>query len=362
MKPHNFNDSPTRYFRPIIFGAMIFVLLAPVSIFAKSLADYQNSVRIARDSVDELSVYYTDSEDKTLEKNDEYERELIALIRTNLPASERIEWENSTIEINNQWLRDRLDAFQKEENPSKRGEILTAVGERLSGLQEKIAELENASASSRTKDEDKRKLAEILRRADYQKPEQNEEESLLQKWYRQLLEWLASVFPRPNLPDTAPTGFQSFSIVLQILLYALVFGAIGFTLYKFAPFFIGRYRAREKPEKKERVILGERIAADESAANLFSEAENLARDGNLRGAIRKGYIAVLCDLSDKKIISPAQHKTNRDYLRDVRKQPGLYENMNGLTNNFERHWYGLESANENDWNEFRQEYKKIVSP
>ena len=340
---------------------MVFLLLAPFSIFAKSLADYQNSVRIARDSVDELSVYYTDSEDETLEKNVEYERELIALIRTNLPASEKIEWEGSTVETSNQWLRDKLDAFQKEENPAKRSEILTAVSERLSGLQEKIAELENAPAATRTKDEDKRKLAEILSRADYQKPEQNTEESLLQKWYRQLLEWLESVFPRPNLPDTAPTGFQSLSIVLQILLYALVFGAIGFTLYKFAPFFIGRYRTREKPEKKERVILGERIAANESAATLFAEAENLAREGNLRGAIRKGYIAVLCDLSDKKIISPAQHKTNRDYLSDVRKQTGLYENMNGLTNNFERHWYGLESANENDWNEFRQEYKKVVN-
>lgn len=360
MKPHNLNYSPTRYFRPIIFGAMIFVLLAPVSVFAKSLADYQNSVRIARDSVDELSFYLTDSEEEPIEKDAAYERELIALIRTNLPATEKIEWQGSSVETGNQWLRDKLDAFQREENPAKRAEILSAIGERLSSLQEKIVELENPSVSNRTKDEDKRKLAEILSREDYRKPEQKEE-SRLQKWFRELLEWLARVFPSSNLPNTEATGFQSFSVVLQILLYALVAGVIGFMLYKFAPLFIKKYRNNEKPEKKERVILGERIAAGESAENLFGEAEKLAREGNWRGAIRKGYIAVLCGLSDKKIINPAQHKTNRDYLRDIRKRRELYENMNGLTNNFERHWYGFESANEEDWNEFRQEYKKVVS-
>lgn len=361
MKPHNYNDLTTKVLRPILLAAVvIFLLLAPVSVFAKSLADYQKSVRVARDSVDELSGFSSDSEEKNSASNDEYERELIALIRENLPASEKIEWEGSTVETDNRWLTDKLDAFEKEKNPSKRAEILNIIGERLSGLQEKIAELETASAASRTKDEDKQKLAEILRRADYQKTEPNTEESLLQKWYRQLMDWLARVFPRPNLPDTAPTGFQSFSVVLQVLLYALVAGAIGFTVYKFAPLVFGKYRARDKPEKKERVILGERIAANESAANLFNEAETLAREGNLRAAIRKGYIAVLCDLSDKKIISAARHKTNRDYLRDISKQRELYKNMNDLTNNFERHWYGFKSATEEDWNEFRQEYKRII--
>jgi hypothetical protein len=359
MNPHDFNYLQTRFLCPLIMTVM-FILFPPVSIYAKSLADYQKSIRIAQDSVDELSIHFASNEDKTIEKNVEYERELIRLIRTNLPATEKIEWQGSSIETGNRWLSDKLDDFQREENPAKRAEILTAASERLSGLQEKIVELENSSVSDRAKDDDKRKLAEILSREDYRKPEQNEE-SLLQKWGRQLIEWLESVFPRPNFPVAEPTGFQSFSLVLQILVYALVAGVTGFTLYKFAPFFIGKYRSKEKPEKKERVILGERIAANESAENLFGEAEKLAREGNPRAAIRKGYIAVLCDLSDKKIIGLAQHKTNRDYLRDVRKRSAIYENMNGLTDRFERHWYGFQSADDEDWSEFRQEYKKVVS-
>ncbi len=146
-----------------------------------------------------------------------------------------------------------------------------------------------------------------------------------------------------------------------MLLYALVLGLIGFLIYRFAPFSANRFRQRVKKEKKDRVILGERLSADETAQNLFSEAEKLASEGNLRGAIRKGYIALLCELSDRKIIGLAQHKTNRDYLRDVRQRQELHENMNGLTSNFERHWYGLNNAEEKDWEEFRQSYKKAVN-
>ncbi|CAN5138744.1 hypothetical protein BH20ACI1_BH20ACI1_08010 [soil metagenome] len=109
------------------------------------------------------------------------------------------------------------------------------------------------------------------------------------------------------------------------------------------------------------MILGERLSENETAQNLFNQAEQLAREGDLRGAIRKGYIALLCELSDRKIIGLAQHKTNRDYLRDVRTKRELYENMNGLTSNFERHWYGFDNAEITDWEEFRQNYKKAVN-
>ncbi|HEX8638323.1 MAG TPA: DUF4129 domain-containing protein, partial [Pyrinomonadaceae bacterium] len=225
--------------------------------------------------------------------------------------------------------------------------------------EEKLAELENATAADRTKDEDKQKLAEILRREEYQKPEQKEE-SLAQRWWRAFTDWLAEVFPRPKLADNSASGFQSFSFVLQILLYALVLGAIAFLLYRFAPLFLRNGRQREKSEKKERVILGERIAAGDSAEKLFGEAEALARAGDLRAAIRKGYVALLCDLSDRRIIGLAQHKTNRDYLRDLRADRALYESVGALTGSFERHWYGAQTAAEKDWHEFRERYRTTV--
>jgi hypothetical protein len=95
---------------------------------------------------------------------------------------------------------------------------------------------------------------------------------------------------------------------------------------------------------------------------LFGEAERLAREGRLRDAIRKGYIAALCELSDRNIVRLARHKTNRDYLLDVRKtREGLFENMTGLTGSYERNWYGLRTSELTDWEDFRDRYRQTIA-
>ncbi|HEU5459426.1 MAG TPA: DUF4129 domain-containing protein, partial [Pyrinomonadaceae bacterium] len=123
---------------------------------------------------------------------------------------------------------------------------------------------------------------------------------------------------------------------------------------------IGRFKRskRVKPRKKKepRIVLGERLEPEQTSTDLLSEAEALARSGDLRAAIRKAYIALLVELGDRKIISLAQHKTNRDYLNALRPLPPLHSRMRGLTESFERHWYGFAEANQSDWQNFRDGY------
>lgn len=334
------------------------LLLSPISISAKSLRQYHESVRQARDLT--YTILYPEDEDETPKSPAISESQMLKKIRQSVPANEKVEWQGASVETNNQWLVDGLDEFERAAtNSPQRETILTGISERLDALDRKIEELENPPAQNRAKDEDAQKLAEILRRDEYQKPEK-QEESIFQKIYRKIIDWLASFFPRPKSDAPASSGSGALSFVLQMLLYALVIGVIAFLLYKFAPFLAGRFHRKVKKEKTERVILGERLAAEETAENLFAEAENLASTGNLRGAIRKGYIALLCELADRKIIGLARSKTNRDYLRDVRAKNELYQNMNGLTANFERHWYGFETAEEKDWEEFRRDYRQAV--
>jgi len=341
------------------FFLIAYLLILPDSIFAKTLTEYRANIKEAKILTQNL--LSPDTEDELFLNYLKFERETLVQIRAQIPISEKIEWQNASIETNNQWLIDNLNKFEKEPRESpRRSAILTEVIERLDALEQKLDELGNPSASNRTKDEDKQKLAEILRREEYKQAEEKQE-SFFQKLYQKVIEWLAELLPRPNPSTTSPTiGLGAFSFILQIILYALLFGAIGFLIYRFAPFFASRFHAKKKREKKERIILGERLADNETAQNLFDEAERLARTGNLRGAIRKGYIALLCELSERKIIGLSQHKTNRDYLIDVRKQNELYKTMSGLTNNYERHWYGFDSAEETDWEEFGKDYKKAV--
>jgi hypothetical protein len=145
------------------------------------------------------------------------------------------------------------------------------------------------------------------------------------------------------------------------LLYAALFGLLAFILYKVVPLIFPRLmRPRDRKPKKPRTILGEQLGEDVTAVDLFDEAERLAREGNLRGAIRKGYIALLCDLSDRKVIGLARNKTNRDYLRDVRSRRDLHPRLSTVTDMFERHWYGFQESGDQDWARFRDEYKEAI--
>ena len=151
------------------------------------------------------------------------------------------------------------------------------------------------------------------------------------------------------------------SIIALIVVFGLAAGALGYAIWKLVPFF-DRRRARLKLEKREaRVVLGERLAREQTAADLMNEAEALARRGELRAAIRKAYIAVLCELGDRKVITLSQHKTNRDYLRALREKRTLLSEMQKLTNSFENHWYGFQQTTPDDWTSFRTGYQKVMS-
>jgi hypothetical protein len=148
---------------------------------------------------------------------------------------------------------------------------------------------------------------------------------------------------------------------LSYLVIGLAILVIAFVVYRFLLPLMGREnRLKITKSKEPRVVLGERIGANESAADLLAEAENLARAGDVRTAIRKGYIALLCELSDRKILGLARHKTNRDYLRDLKKSPEIFQNVRAVTGSFERHWYGRVPADEQDWQSFRGSYEEAL--
>src|SRR5207249_4453948 len=145
----------------------------------------------------------------------------------------------------------------------------------------------------------------------------------------------------------------------QIIVIAVCVGAIALLIWRYGPRLLSG-RRKKKTKREARIVLGERLEADQTAADLLAQAESLARNGDLRAAIRKAYIALLCELGDRKLISLAQHKTNRDYLNSVRDKGSLYSGMRKLTQSFELHWYGFVPAGETDWTEFRNGYRKIV--
>jgi hypothetical protein len=330
---------------------IVFVFFTAASA-AASLDDYKQRLLDASEHVSDL-VGIERGEDE------EFVDSEIETILKGVPASENIEWKGGSLTTDNGWLAVRLSEFRSADDISERNRILAAVKERIASITAGLEDLETNLAAG-TKDADKQKLGEILKRPEYQKlpPPQK---SKLQQWVEDFWNWLARVMPRSNIQPSAPGDFSSLTMVLQIVLYAVVFILVGFLIYKFAPAIFPRLRRKRTGKQKDRVILGEKIEDDASAHDIFDEAEALARSGDIRAAIRKGYIALLCELSDRRVIGLARHKTNRDYLRDLRKTPELRNDVLGLTKNYEEHWYGFRSSGETDWENFRTDYRKTLA-
>jgi hypothetical protein len=337
----------------ILLLAIGVLIVNVISTIAATPHNYKQRVDGIRSHINEL-IENLDGADTS------YEQETIAEILKAVPQTEKIEWQGRSIETENQWLKTGLDEFAAETDIEKREAILVSIDARIAAISESVGELDKAITAESTKDSDKQKLAEILSRQEYQKPEAKDE-SLFQKWWREFWDWVKKQFPEPNITPTTGPNLALLKLVLQVVVFAAVIGLVGFLLWRFVPYFSNRFGGKTKKEKGDRVILGETIGEDESGSDLFDEAERLARQGDLRSAIRKGYIAVLCELGDRKIVRLARHKTNRDYLRDVRKRERIYDGMTGLTSNFERNWYGLREAEPSDWEDFRSRYHATVA-
>jgi negative regulator of replication initiation len=282
------------------------------------------------------------------------------ILRELLPVTQNVETANGTVESSNQWLHDRLNDFDAASDVQAKAVVMTEIQERLTAISWSIGELEQAASSDRTKDQEKQKLSEILLREEYQKPPE-QQESQLERWMKSIMEWISSLFPKPSPSSGTGFGLQSFSHILRIVLIGIVALVLLFGLYKLAGLLFPAMKRKRREKREDRVVLGETIGADQSAETLFDEAESFARSGDLRMAIRKGYIALLCELSDRKVIGLQRHKTNRDYLKDVRSNSGLHSNMSGLTSSFERHWYGDVTGDETAWSEFREQYRDAIT-
>lgn len=335
--------------------ALLFVLLSANTSTATSLDAYRDQVRLAVSTLDALPQW------KKVESQAIHTRRVAAAVeqlRASVLTIETIEWNGTTLKLDNKWLAEALARYEQlpASDVAGRAAELAQVKERLQALDERLTELRGATKAA-SKDDEKKQLDGILRRAEYS--EKTDEQSAVSGLWERFRKWVRDLFR--NREPLAPGTASALSGISQVIVIALALAVIVFVLWKFTPMFRRGGGGRSREKREARIVLGERLEADQTAADLLAEAEALARRGELRAAIRKGYIALLCELGDRKIIGLAEHKTNRDYLGDVRQIEPLHGQMQQLTRSFENHWYGLIPATENDWHTFRSGFHRAVN-
>jgi hypothetical protein len=333
-----------------------------------TLAEYRARVRGAAAALDELAATYQRAKDSSkpevwseegfdsdfIMELPETEKAAFARVRGLLPQRERVEWGgDSFIEVDNAWLHTELGERGGEGEYGERAVALRALAVRLRALEARLAEVVGGGAADATdRDAERGRLNAILRGREFDREAGQQQGNALQRLVRRFIEWLKSLLPEG--PSIAAGGSPRASAATQVVVLALCLAVLAYA---------GRllWRRRRpgagslKLKRRARVVLGERLEADQTASDLLDDAERLARAGDLRGAIRKAYVALLCELGDRGVVRLAQHKTNRDYLNAVRRAapPGLYTEMLPLTFDFEVHWYGLRDASDADWESFK---------
>ena len=358
---------PLRRKPPTFALAAFFVLLSCAAtvrqVNAASLEDYRARVLHATEAMEELHGAFDEEEDANSKEFTARETKIFSDVRAALPASEKLAGSSAgAFEVDNRWLHSELDIYTKiaGDKTDERDNSLYRIALRLRSLSTHLTEAANkAQGRARDKEAEKGRLNSILRRPEYN--EQAAEDTALARFWKSVREWLSSLWPksRPLNPGTA----GAFALVARLFVFALIAAAVIFVIWKYGAQLLPRNRPKKKAGSDARVVFGERLAPGQTPADLIAEAESLARAGNLRGAIRKAYIAVLFELGERNILRLAAHKTNQDYLSAIRREHGggtLYGDMQPLTRNYERHWYGLAPATESDWHDFRSRCRQLT--
>jgi hypothetical protein len=327
---------------------LAFLFFCPANVAAIPLTEYHQRLQQTIDRLVEVVEINKDFDEADFEKR---MLETIEFIRVTLPEHLTVEVDGEVCNVDNSSLHKHLEDLKKLPG-AKQFEKVEHLTQLLEAIEERISERQAALASGVSKEEAKSKLETILARPEYATEQRGP--NAITRLIRDFIRWLQNLFPKRS--PVAPGRVDFISLIAQIVVIGLALAVLLYVLKILLTRF-GRTRKTKKPKKKEaRIVLGERLEPEATATDLLSQAEILARNGELRAAIRKAYIALLVELGDRKMISLAQHKTNRDYLNSVKSIPPLHATMRGLTESFERHWYGFEQTTPDDWQDFRAGY------
>lgn len=334
------------------FAALLFTLLSliPTAVHGQHLSA-DGYLRNLERAIEDL---------EALESIDEFEdayyyqsllSRAVNAVRESLPAQQTVQSSDEICNVDNSWLHDALGELEAA-SAKQRPERLARILERLRAIKERVAYERRAPTDADNKVYTKGKLESILARPEYAPQAQGP--NALTRLIQDFIQWLERhlpKFPRIRTGSSPAVGLLAQIAVLIVALLVVLYVA-RLLVRRF-----GRSPRKRAPKKRKAVIvLGEHLKPEDTASDLLAEAEALARQGDIRAAIRKAYIALLVELGDRNLIALAQHKTNRDYLNAVRNVPVLHATMRALTDSFELHWYGFAEATENDWSNFRSRY------
>ena len=278
LRSESQNDSHFFVGWRLLFAAGLLALGAS-TVRAISVAEYQKQIRQAVTALDTLTL-----RDETEDVAAYEERCLTTIrgVRNLVPQTQTVEWNGTSFNVDNSWLQKELDNYwtvPKRERP----ELLTRITGRLLALEERITEIQTPGAGKVSdKGEASRRLADILKRPEYAR--KVTKQSALARLMKQFFEWLKNLFPQPKPLSVGKVGL--LTKIAQVFVIVLALAVLTYLARMFLPRLLRNKGSTKKTKQTARIVLGEKLEPNQSATDLLSEAEALARRGELRAAIR----------------------------------------------------------------------------
>jgi len=329
--------------------ALLAFLFAPPAAaqWRSAVSDYENRLAQAERMVNEALERKSHASELAVRMSE---------VRLLLPSSEEVEFNGATTRVDNAWLHEAVNDVVKiaESGADRRLSMLGEISARLARLRQSVKAAR--TAEDQALDAQRARLDDILARPEYRQEEKRE--SAIARWIRRVIEFIVQKLFGGSSARAPQAGGAGLITVLRALILLVVTAALIYGAAKLAR----RFQARRKPaeEAETREALGEEIPDDATAADLFAMASDLARQGEYRKAIRRAFIALLCDLDQRGKLRLGRSKTNRDYLDAMRSEQRIYPTFSVMTVAFERTWYGQERATKEEFQNFVTLYQEAV--
>lgn len=319
------------------------ILVATLDVSAETLLRYENRVAQA---VEQIARIKSDAE---------YEASGIEDIKTMMPRHEQVEHEGQKLTVENTWLYQALDAYEAERDLPKKKAKLSEIGDRLAALDAALIRSAETALDDRGSQEMRARLREILNRKEFNAKEESRIAAFIRKIYDKVTNFLMEL--RDAFGRLMGKVFGS-AAEGSLLSKILVIAALGVFLY-----FIVRLAMQIKPRRKtarKRTVLGEEVEAGATPGDLFETAMAAARAGDFRAAVRKLYISLLYELSERNLIEIDESATNHEYLARLSRFEPLVPPVREMTARFDLSWYGLFPTSQEEFSTYLARYDEAM--
>jgi hypothetical protein len=273
----------------------------------------------------------------------------VSTIKEFLPKSERVEFGDVSVTVDNAWLHEMLDACASESDDETHAKLLDEISDRLIALDNQVNTAAEASTDGAMNAGER--IREILARPAYREKTESELTRMIKEVRRRVFEFITDLLRR-IFGSIVGTGSSANVVFLAIIVLGV--GAALILSIRML-----RRRQSVRKEKKQ-TVLGEEIEEGVTPADLAAAALAAGRAGDYRTAIRKLYISLLYELAERNIIEIESQATNREYLARVSGFPPLLKPMRYLTDRFDYFWYGMFASSEEDFKEYLNSYGEAM--